>query len=161
MKPRRPSAIAIATAVFIIIAVIAAGMITIMMSTRRAIDFPTNREDSFFAIEKANSLLQSADSTTTLQQLCERAYAYLDSNDIVGKCASVPTTLALAVNENCDLNSADWTDCNDISFLLPSSCVDDDADSDEDNYYFKYNVSSFEDTKYTFSFKINCKGQTL
>ena len=126
----------------LLVAVMAAGIITALMSTKRAIIAPSNKEDMIFAIEKASSLLQIADEDDTIA-------------DIFG--CNNNTDLALDNTTGCSRDNIE--NCHNIDCLLPYSCQ---GAGD----YFVYNVLKWNsnddtDTKKEITFMISCAGETI
>lgn len=137
----------------LLVAVMAAGIITALMSTKRAIIAPSNKEDMIFAIEKAASLLQMADEDDTVSGIFG---PFNPANCSQSNCCS-STNLALALTPECDKTSGD--DCHMINCLKPFSCQ---APGD----FFAYDVSQYdetnsEETKKLISFVIKCEGQSI
>lgn len=122
----------------VLVAIMAAGIITALMATKRSMVSPSNREDMMFAIERASSLLQSG------QAMC----------GITGDDRLAPTP-------NCSLDNPNNLDCHNINCLMPRICDTNNGD------YFVYSVrempSSNIDTqnKRFVNFKIRCEGQTI
>lgn len=126
----------------LLVAVMAAGIITALMSTKRAIIAPSHKEDMIYAIEKAASLLQMADETDSV-------------SNIFG--CNTDTGLALALTPNCNKNTGE--NCHNINCLKPFSCQ-------APNDFFGYDVSQYdetnsEETKKLISFVIKCEGQSI
>ena len=123
----------------LLVAVIAAGIISALMSTKRAIIAPSNKEDMIFAVERASSLLQMADADTA--EICN------DSAE----------TKALDETPSC--NTATGENCHNLNCLRPATCR---GNSD----FFVYNVSQYDptdpaDTKKAINFIIRCEGQSI
>lgn len=116
-----------------LVAVMAAGIITALMATKRAIVSPSNREEMMLAIEKASSLLQG-----------DQAICNISASD------------KLALTPNCNLDSPNALDCHNINCLLPRSCA-------TTGDYFVYTISNVgNDTEQKFiNFKIKCDGETI
>lgn len=125
----------------LLVAVMAAGIITALMSTKRAIIAPSNKEDMIFAVEKAASLLQMADEDDTVAS-------------IFG--CNTDSSIALSLTSGCSRDSRDT--CHNIDCLLPSSCQ---GAGD----YFVYDVSKWsdnsDDSKKEITFMINCAGESI
>ena len=121
----------------LLVAIMAAGVIVALMSTKRAITYPSHKEDMVFAVEKANSLLKNGVSGNDLCDL----------------------TAPFALTPNCT-GAINTTNCHNISCLLPTACSTSQGD------YFVYSVSRYDsedtnDTKNAINFYIKCEGQTL
>ncbi|MBQ4493955.1 MAG: type II secretion system protein [Elusimicrobiaceae bacterium] len=124
----------------LLVAVMAAGIITALMATKRAIVAPSNREEMIMAIERASSLIQ----TGNLPSTC----------GITDPLAATPTA-------TCDFgsNPVQLTGCHNINCLRPRSCQ---GTSD----YFYYSVIDYtggnnEQEQKIITFRIQCEGQTI
>ncbi len=122
----------------LLVAIMAAGIIVALMSTKRAIIAPTNREEMLLAIEEVSSILQGATETTPA--LCGQ------------------TGYALDVTTGCAQNDASArANCHNIACKRPSSCRGNDD-------YFIYSVgvdnTNNQNQKYI-NFMISCEGQTI
>ena len=127
----------------LLVAVMAAGIITALMSTKRAIIAPSNKEDMVFAIEKASSLLQMADEQSTIAS--------------VFGC-STDTTIALSeTSANCSRENL--ASCHNIDCLLPNSCQG--ADDKFRYKVSKWNAEDASDTKKEIVFMITCAGESI
>lgn len=125
----------------LLVAVMAAGIITALMATKRSIIAPSNREDMILAIERASSLIKT--------------------NNLPSECA-ISNALTPTSTTTCDLtsNPIKYTGCHDIrSCLGPRSCQNTTAGD-----YFVYSVTdvggSSQNEKIV-SFRIQCEGQSI
>lgn len=122
----------------LLVAIMAAGIIVALMSTKRAIIAPTNREEMLLAIEEVSSILQGATETTPA--LCGASGNALD---ITAGCAQD------------DANTR--ANCHNVSCKAPRSCQG-------NNDYFIYSVGVYntdnQNQKYI-NFMISCEGQTI
>ena len=121
----------------------AAGIIVALMSTKRAIVAPTNREEMLLAIEEVSSILQG--KTISDGEICPSLNA--------------ASSKALDITTNC--SASNKANCHDVSCKAPLSCRG-------GNDYFLYSVSGSsevpeygEQEQRYFSFMINCEGQTI
>lgn len=139
IKNKKGFTLAEALVAMLLVAIMAAGVIVALMSTKRAIVAPTNREEMLFAIEEVSSILQGATETTPA--LCGQ------------------TGYALEETPNCGQGSTQ--SCHDVSCKAPNSCKG-------ANDFFVYSVvdpveetqENTQDQKYI-SFMISCEGQTI
>ena len=121
----------------LLVAVMAAGIITALMATKRSIVAPSNREEMIFAIEEATSVLQGG-----------------------GTICGISEDDRLALTPNCNLDAPNALDCHDIYCLRPRSCT-------AANDVFVYSVSEpsniENDTqgRRIIKFRIQCEGQTI
>ncbi len=126
----------------LLVAIMAAGVIVALMSTKRAIVAPTNREEMLFAIEEVSSILQSLSATDA--PICPAEDTFYT---------------ALEETPNCGQSSTQ--NCHDVSCKAPNSCKG-------ANDFFVYSVvdpaeetqENTQDQKYI-SFMISCEGQTI
>lgn len=131
----------------LLVAVMAAGIITALMTTKRAIITPSNKEDMVFAVEKAASLLQMADEDSTIQEV------------FGSDCNSTTEALALTETESSSCTRADRAACHNISCMMPASC------QGAGDYFVykvaKWNTNDTADTKKEITFMINCAGESI
>lgn len=126
----------------LLVAIMAAGIIVALMSTKRAIVAPTNREEMLLAVEEVSSILQSLSATDL--PICSEDTGF---------------STALAETTGCGQSSTQ--NCHDVSCKAPNSCQG-------ANDFFVYSVTTPTDNvqentqnqKYI-SFMINCEGQTI
>ena len=128
----------------ILIAVMAAGIITALMSTKRAITMPSNKEDIYLAIETSKSFLQSATTTATI---C--------NNDTFESALQETPDCATAIANNSSITEK----CHDLICNAPPSCKGDDD-------YFVYSVFNYDslntnETKRAIKFYARCEGQNI
>lgn len=126
----------------LLVAIMAAGIIVALMSTKRAIVAPTNREEMILAIEQVSSILQGATETTPA--LCSASGYALD---LTPNCAQD------------DANSRAY--CHNVACMRPNSCKG-------NNDYFIYSVSepnvqftTNNQSQKQINFMISCEGQTI
>lgn len=110
----------------LLVAVMAAGIITALMSTKRAITTPSNKEDMVFAIETLNTYLQTATTATAVRCTQDTNFTY--ALEETPSCSG-------AINAN----SGYLTACHNVRCLLPRSC-----DTNDTSSYFVYNVIADE-----------------
>ena len=125
----------------LIVAIMAAGIIVALMSTKRAIIAPTNREEMILAIENVSAVLQTLDETSA------------------PICPDDDTSFVTALEETSNCSQNALGNCHDVSCKAPNSCKG-------DNDFFVYSVTSPDDVQGTqeqkhISFMINCEGQTI
>lgn len=130
----------------LLIAVMAAGIITALMSTKRAITMPGNKEDVYLAIETSKSLLQQADLNTP--RVCNKDTNFNFALQLTPEC-----TTAIASN------SSITTKCHNLICEAPPSCQ---GDGD----YFVYSVFNYDnlnanETKRAVKFHVRCEGQNI
>ena len=131
----------------ILIAVMAAGIITALMSTKRAITMPSNKEDIYLAIETSKSFLQSATTTATI---C--------NNDTFESALQETPDCATAIANNSSISSI-TAKCHDLACKAPPACQ---GNGD----YFVYSVLNYDnlnanETKRTIKFYARCEGQNI
>lgn len=127
----------------LLVAIMAAGIIVALMSTKRAIVAPTNREEMIFAIEEVSSILQTVSTTDA------------------PICTVEDTEFETALEETPNCGQGSTQSCHDVSCKAPNSCQG-------ANDFFVYSVTtptddlqeSTQDQKYI-SFMISCEGQTI
>ena len=130
----------------ILIAVMAAGIITALMSTKRAITMPSNKEDIYLAIETSKSFLQSAATTATI---CD------NDNDNFGSALELTPDCTTAVANNGSITEK----CHNLACKAPPACQGNDD-------YFVYGVLNYDnlnanETKRTIKFYARCEGQNI
>lgn len=132
---KRGFTLAEALVAMLLVAIMAAGIITALMATKRAIIAPSNREEMIMAVERASTLLQHG----TLPQACGTADAD-----------------KLTLTPDCTLGTGD--NCHNINCLRPRSCQN-------AGDFFVYSVNSVnnggEQGDIMITFKIQCAGQTI
>ena len=124
----------------LLVAVMAAGIITALMATKRAIIAPSNREEMILAVERASSLIR----TGSLPASC-----------------NISDPLAVTPSATCDFtsNPVVITGCHNIRCLLPRTCQNTSAGD-----YFVYSVTEMSGSTQNekiISFRIQCEGQTI
>ena len=133
----------------LLVAVLAAGVITALMSTKRAITMPSNKEDMVFAVETLNTYLQTATTSTGL--ICP-----------LGSGSSSSFSHALDETPGCmnaiDNNNGFLAACHNVNCLLPRSCTTNTTDS-----YFVYNVTrgETEEDGFSVNYVIKCGGEGI
>ena len=124
----------------LLVAIMAAGIITALMATKRSIIAPSNREEMIMAIETASIFVEQHN-----QDICT-----IPVEDIL-----TPTS-----TETCDLANNDISGCHNIDCLRPASCQ---RNGDK----FVYSVEELttgegsEPNQVVVNFRINCEGQTI
>lgn len=136
----------------LLVAIMAAGIITALMSTKRAISAPSNREDLVFTMEAINSRLQTA--TTSTAKLLEDASTFPYALSLTPACTS-------AVNSGVIANIK--TNCHNLTSLLPASCSSISSITGGASSYLVYNVSSYDnsDSQRTIGFFAKCEEQEI
>lgn len=143
IKNKKGFTLAEALVAMLLVAIMAAGVIVALMSTKRAIVAPTNREEMLFAIEEVSSILQSLSATDAPICLVE------------------DTEFGTALEETPNCGQGSTQNCHDVSCKAPNSCQG-------ANDFFVYSVTTppdnpqenTQDQKYI-SFMISCEGQTI
>lgn len=135
----------------LLVAIMAAGIITALMSTKRAISAPSNREDLVFTIEAINSRLQTA--TTSSAKLSEDSSSFSSALSLTPNCTS-------AVNSGVIANIK--TNCHNLTTLLPASCSSSSITGGASSYLV-YNVYSYDnsDSQRTIGFFAKCEEQEI
>lgn len=123
----------------LIVAIMAAGIIVALMSTKRAIVAPTNREEMILAVENVSAVLQTLSATDG--PICDE------------------DTFAAALAETTSCSQSSRQNCHNVSCKRPNSCKG-------NNDFFVYSVTTPDDVQGTqdqkhISFMINCEGQTI
>lgn len=132
----------------LLVAIMAAGIITALMSTKRAISAPSNREDLVFTIDAINSRLQTA--TTSTAKLSDDASTFPYALSLTPNCTSAVNSGVVATIK---------TNCHNLTSLLPASC----GITGGASYYLVYNVYNYDnsDSQRTIGFFAKCEEQEL
>ena len=132
----------------LLVAIMAAGIITALMSTKRAISAPSNKEDLVFVIDSINSRLQTATTSS----------AKLDDGSSFPYALSLTPECTSAVNSG--VIATIRSKCHNLTSLLPRSCT---GISGGASTYLVYNVSSYDnsDSQRTIGFFAKCEEQEI
>jgi len=133
----------------LLVAIMAAGIITALMSTKRAISAPSNKEDLVFVIDAINSRLQTA--TTSSAKLSEDNSSFSYALSLTPECTSAVNNGVIATIRS---------KCHNLTSLLPRSCT---GISGGASTYLVYNVSSYDnsDSQRTIGFFAKCEEQEI